>query len=102
MRLLLQLRRLRPQALLLLAELRRELVAEVLGLEDLADLDVGALSLPRTRTRHPLHPLDRLFLRLDLDDPEAGDQLLGLGERAVGHGGLAVRELDACALRRRV
>src|SRR4051794_23924061 len=66
------------QPLLLLAQLGRERLAEVLGLEHLAELDRRALTLTRTGPGHALHPLDRLFLRLHLDDPEAGDQLLRL------------------------
>ena len=38
----------------------------------------------------------------DLPDPEAGDQLLGLGERPVDHGALGAVEHDARALRARV
>ena len=47
-----------------------------------------------------LEPLDRLVHRLDLPDPVAGDELLGLGERAVDDGALRAREADALALRR--
>src|SRR5439155_22876021 len=82
-------------ALFLLALLRCELGAEVLGLEDLADFD---LRLFAARVRRALDPLDRLLLGLDLDDPEAGDQFLGLGERAVDDGALAAGEFDAFAL----
>src|SRR6266487_1781155 len=74
---------LRAQALLLLLQLRGELGAEVLGLEDLADLDVAVL---REGVGAALDPRDRLLLRLYLPEPEAGDQLLRLGERAVDHG----------------
>src|SRR4051794_10242348 len=100
--LLLLARGLGAEALLLLAQLGRECLAEVLGLEDLTELDRRALALTRTGPGHALHPLDRLLLRLHLDDPEAGDQLLGLGERPVSHGGLAVGEPDPRALRARV
>src|SRR5687768_15727304 len=49
----------------LLAQLRRELRAEILGLEHLPNLDL------RTAVeRRPLQPFDRLFLRLALPDPE--------------------------------
>src|SRR6185312_10685892 len=44
--------------------------------------------------RDPLGPLDRLFPGLDPDDPVAGDQLLGLGERPVDHRLLAAAEPD--------
>ena len=47
-------------------------------------------------------PLDRLLLRLHLDQPVAADDLLRLGERAVDDRGLAARERDARALRARV
>ena len=49
-----------------------------------------------------LDPFDRLFLRLHLPQPEAGDQLLGLGEGPVDHGPLVAGELDARALRARM
>src|SRR5262249_22950303 len=62
------------QARLLLAQLRSG-SAEVLGLEELADLDLRAAV-----EGGPLEPLDRLFLRLALPQPESGDQLLRLGE----------------------
>src|SRR5256885_14420775 len=90
---------LRAQALLLLPQLWRELGAEVLRLEHLADLDLGILP---HRIGAALDPFDRLFLRLHLPDPEAGDQLLGLGEGPVEAGALRTREPDARALRARV
>src|SRR6478609_463055 len=68
------------EALLLLAQLGRERLAEVVGLEHPADLDHG---FALERIRAALHPLDRLFLRRAAEHPEAGDQLLRLGERAV-------------------
>src|SRR3954471_14639080 len=96
---LLVLARPRAQALLLLPELRSERLAEVVGLEDLADLDLGLRALG---VGNALDPLDRLLLRLGLDQPEAGDQLLRLGERAVDHGALGARELDPRSLRARL
>src|SRR5262245_54825160 len=66
------------EAVLLLAQFGRELGAEVGGLEDGADFDLG----PAVE-RGTLQPRDRLVHRLDLPQPEAGDQLLGLGERPV-------------------
>src|SRR5438309_4928517 len=73
---------LRAQALLLLPQLGRELGAEVLRLEHLADLDLGILP---HRIGAALDPFDRLLLRLYLPDPDAGDQLLGLGEGPVDY-----------------
>src|SRR5262249_37270122 len=67
-----------PQALLLPPEFGRERGAEVLRLEHLANLDLGAVV-----ERGALEPLDRLFLRLHLPQPEARDQLLRLGEGPV-------------------
>src|SRR5438552_7660572 len=90
---------LRAQALLLLPQLGRELGAEVLRLEHLANLDLGILP---HRIGAALDPFDRLLLRLHLPDPEAGDQLLGLGEGPVDDGALRTREPDARALRARV
>src|SRR5688572_15644426 len=57
--------------------------AEVLQLEHLADLD---LALPQHRVRATLDPLDRLLEGVHLPEPEAGDQLLGLGEGTVDDG----------------
>src|SRR6266480_1908714 len=90
---------LRAQALLLLPQLGRELGAEVLRLEHLADLDLGILP---HRIGAALDPFDRLFLRLHLPYPETRDQLLGLGEGPVDDGALRTREPDARALRARV
>src|SRR5438093_2247827 len=82
------------QALLSRAQLARGVARrEVLGLEHLADLHLGVLA------RSTLEPLDRLRLGLHLPEPEAGDQLLGLGERPVDHGPLPAGEPDPRALR---
>src|SRR6202045_4919093 len=82
------LRFLRPQ-------FRRQVRAEVLGLEHPADLDHFVALLERGAP----DPLDRLLDGLDLPQPEARDQLLGLGERAIRHGAVAAAELDPHALR---
>jgi hypothetical protein len=42
-----------------------------------------------------LHPFDSFVLRLHLPQPEAGDQFLHLGERAVDYGPVRSGELDA-------
>src|SRR6267143_6214216 len=86
---------LRAQALFLLSELGRELGAEVLRLEHLADLDLG-LSLEGIGAA--LDPFDRLRLGLHLPQPETGDQLFRLGKGPVDHGALRAREPDARAL----
>src|SRR5215469_7303101 len=66
---------------------------EVFGLEDLADLYVG---LAFVEDGAALDPLDRLFERLDLPEPEAGDQFLAFDEGAVNHGGAVLAgEVDA-------
>src|SRR5256885_13191093 len=52
---------LRAQTLLLLLQLGRERVAEVLRLEHLTDFDLGAAA-----ERRALQPLDRVLLRLHL------------------------------------
>ena len=93
--LLVALRR-RPCALLLLPQLGRELLAEVLRLEHLADLD---LALALVGVGAALDPLDRLVQRLHLNQPEAGDQLLGLREGTVDHVAVLAAELDPRALR---
>src|SRR4030081_1560849 len=59
---------LRADAIFLLPELRRELRAEILRLEYLAELDLG----PAVEGGS-LQPFDRLLSGLHLPDPEAGD-----------------------------
>src|SRR5690606_20914207 len=82
---------LRAQPVLLLAELRRERLAEVVRLEARADLDLG---IHAHGIGAALDPLDRLVHRPHLPQPEAGDQLLGLRERPVDHLALAAGEPD--------
>src|SRR5688572_14444777 len=77
-------RDLRAQTVLLRAQLRRELLAEVVGLEDRSNLELRLFTRHRIRTA--TYPLDRLVHRLHLPQPEAGDELLRLGERAVNDG----------------
>src|SRR5262249_58060216 len=79
-------------ALLLLPELGSQRLTEVLGLVERPDLDLLAVE------RRALEPRDRLVHRVHLPQPEAGDQLLGLGERSVDDGRLASREPDPLAL----
>src|SRR5258708_2312275 len=76
---------------------RRIARREIFRREHLAKFEHHVLSEGR-----PFHPGDCLFLRLHLDQPEAGDQLLRLRKGPVAHRGLAARELDACALGTRV
>src|ERR1051326_6457151 len=80
-----------PHPLFFLAHLGRERIAEVLGLEDLADLYLAVFGM---RVRAAPDPFDRLFLRLHLPDPEARDQLFGLGNRAVDYGPFAAGKPD--------
>src|SRR5580693_8991760 len=70
---------------------------EVFGLKDLADLYVG-LAFVGTA----LDPLDGLFERLDLPEPEAGDEFVAFGERAVNDGPVLAGEVDAGAFGRGV
>src|SRR5438128_264504 len=65
---------------------------EVLQLAQLANLDLAFLE------GDAFSPVDRFVLRIYLDQPEAADQLLGLGEGPVDHGALCPRELDTRAL----
>src|SRR2546425_12648823 len=70
----------RPQLRFLPADLPRGVaLRELSRLEHLPDLHLGAAV-----ERRALQPLDRLFLRFALPEPEAGDQLLRLGEGPVG------------------
>jgi len=81
-------------AVLLVPELGSELGAEILGLEDLADLDFSPIA-----EGSALEPLDGLFPGLHLPDPEAGNQLLRLGERSIDDGPLLSRKPDTGTLR---
>src|SRR5688572_21860558 len=85
------------QALLLLAQLRGEVLAEILGLEHLPDLDL----LP-VREGGALEPRDRLVERLDLPQPEAGDQFLGMREGPSGDCAILSGETHAHAFRARL
>src|SRR5215468_7292465 len=67
---------------------------EGFGLEDLADLYV-AFAVGGVGAS--LDPLDRLFERLNLPEPEAGDEFLGFGEGAVNDGAVLAGEVDAGA-----
>src|SRR6516165_1374114 len=67
---------------------------EVFGLEDLANLYVGVADVENGTA---LDPLDGLFERLDLPEPEAGDEFLAFGEGAVGDGAVLAGEVDAGA-----
>src|SRR4051794_27199143 len=72
-----------PQSGLLLLHVGRQGVAEILRAEDGAELDLFAVL-----ERAAADPLHGLIDRLHLPGPEAGHELLGLGERAVDHGSL--------------
>src|SRR5437868_5916040 len=67
-------------SLFLFAQLRRKVVAEIFGLENLAHLDFGSAV-----ERSALQPLDRFFLRLHLPEPESGNQLFGFREWSICH-----------------
>src|SRR5580704_14181106 len=67
---------------------------EVFGLHDLADLYVGVAFVGVGAS---LDPLDGLFERLDLPEPEAADEFLAFGEGAVGDGAVLAGEVDAGA-----
>src|SRR3989442_1648145 len=70
---------------------------EVAILKDLANLDQAPL-----RQGTPFGPLDGLFLRFHLNDPEAGNQFLCFGKGPVSHGPLAAGHPDARPLGARV
>ena len=65
-------------------------------------VELAQLELDAAVERRALEPLERLLARRALPDPEAGDQLLGLGERAVDDGALPALEAHARALGARV
>jgi len=79
----------------LLAQFRRQLCAEVLQFEHLANLDLGLSA--RHRVGATLDPLDGFFSGLHLPQPITGDQLLGFGERAVDHRAFVTGETHAGA-----
>src|ERR1035438_6206497 len=66
--------------LALLAEVRREGLAEIFGLEDRPNLDHRLAGM---RIGAALQPFDRLVDGFDLPQPKPGDQFLGLRERTV-------------------
>src|SRR6185312_8290447 len=70
--------------------------SEVFRLKDLADLYVG---LPCVENGTALDPLDGLLKRLDLPEPEAGDEFLRFSERAVSDGAVLAGEVEAGAFR---
>src|SRR3972149_8176167 len=70
--------------------------AEILELKDLANLDLALLE------GDALGPGECFVPRLRLGPPEAGDELLRLGEGTVDDGALRSREPDARALRARL
>src|SRR5260370_19110188 len=78
----------------LLSEFGGQVRAEVFGLKPPANFHFVSLS-----ERGALQPLDRLFHRADLPQPEAGDQLLRLGKRPLDHRALSFCKLDALAFR---
>src|SRR4051812_31855113 len=66
-----------------LALLGGDFGAEIFGLEDLADFQLGVAA--GVGMGAFLGPVDGFLLVLDLPDPEAGDELFGFGEWAVRH-----------------
>src|SRR5438067_3706169 len=100
----------RLQAIVLLPQFGRVRLPEVVGLDHLSDLDLEWAQAPlefrcllaATGPRSPLEPFDRLFLRLHLPQPVAGDQFLGLGKRPVDYRRLPAGEPDPRAFRARV
>src|SRR5215467_2394932 len=85
---------LRAKAGLLFLKLGSELGAEVRRLEQRANLDLSFLS---RWIRTTSYPLDRLFQRSYLPEPESRDQLLCFGEWSVDDRGLLPGEPDARA-----
>src|SRR5262245_63715526 len=69
------------QPVFLRAEFGREILAEILGLEDLPDFDLTALVV---RIGATLDPLDRFRQRLAFPNPESGHQLFRLRKRSIG------------------
>src|SRR5678816_1346613 len=80
---------------LALAQLGRELLAEIFRLEHLANLDLGFTG---HRVRAPFDPLDCFFLGSALPEPKTGDELLGLAKGSVDDGALVAGEPYSRAL----
>ena len=74
----------------------REALAEIRRLVVRSNLEIRFFAGHRVRAL--LRPLDRLFDRLHFPDPEAGDELLGLGERAVDDRPFRAVEANALAV----
>jgi hypothetical protein len=72
--------------------LNRFAAAEVVQLEELADLDLALLIVGIGTA---LNPLDRFFLRLALQEPVARDQLLRFGQGTIDYRALVAGEPDA-------
>ena len=68
-------------AVFLFAEIGGEDGGEVFGLGELADFDFGAFV-----EGGALEPLDGVLHGVDAPEPEAGFELFGFGEGAVGYG----------------
>src|ERR1043166_5497841 len=83
--------------LVVLAHLGRQLGAEILRLEDLAQLYLLTVG-----KRNAFRPLERFRARFHLPDPEAGDQFLGLRERPIPQRALGPRVTDPHGFGRRM
>src|SRR3954470_14909243 len=79
-----------------LALLAGDFRAEIFGLEDLTQLEFGVGA--GVGMGALFEPLEGFGFVLDLPDPEAGDELLGFGEGAVGDDALVADEFHAGAL----
>src|SRR5207245_8691981 len=79
--------------------LGRKFRTKVRGLGHRANLN---LALVLVRVRAALDPFERFFHRLHLPQPESGNQLLGLGKRAVDHRFLIPRKPDSLCFRSRM
>src|SRR4051812_38313388 len=82
------------QAILLRTQLRRERLAEILGLEDLADLDLG---VAQHRIGTALDPVDRLLQRRAGPQPVARHHLVDR-ERPTRHRAVLARKVHPCTL----
>ena len=72
---------------------------EIVQLEELPDLD---LAVRGARVRETFRPFKGLIPRFDLNQRVAGDELLGLCERAIQDCAFTVGVFDAPTLRARV
>src|SRR6516164_7739244 len=88
-------RRPTAQLLFLSFDLRGQVLTKILRFEHRADLDVG---IGQHRIRAAFHPLDGFLDRVNLPEPETGNELLGFSEGPVDDRAALAREVHPLSL----